>query len=64
MTVEDMDARRRFASLALPHADAAYNLALRLTRSPETAQDIVQDAYVRALASLTPIAAAIRGPGF
>jgi len=50
VTVEDVDARRRFATLALPHADAAYNLALRLTRSPETAEDIVQDAYVRALA--------------
>jgi len=51
VTIEDVDARRRFAALALPHADAAYNLALRLTRSPETAEDIVQDAYVRALAS-------------
>ena len=49
MTTADLDARRRFAALALPHADAAYNLALRLARSPEIAEDIVQDAYVRAL---------------
>ena len=49
MRSEDADARARFAALALPHADAAYNLALRLARSPETAEDIVQDAYVKAL---------------
>jgi RNA polymerase sigma factor (sigma-70 family) len=46
---DDAETRARFAALALPHADAAYNLALRLARSPETAEDIVQDAYVRAL---------------
>lgn len=41
---------RRFAALALPHADAAYNLALRLTRQAEAAEDVVHDAFVRALA--------------
>jgi len=46
----DADRRRRFQALALPHADSAYNLAIRLARSPEVAEDIVQDAYVRALA--------------
>jgi RNA polymerase sigma factor (sigma-70 family) len=45
----DLDAGRRFQALALPHADAAYNLAMRLARTPEAAEDIVQDAYVRAL---------------
>ena len=49
MRSDDADVRARFAALALPHADAAYNLALRLARSPETAEDIVQDAYVKAL---------------
>ena len=49
MTADNPETRRRFATLALPHADAAYNLALRLARSPQTAEDIVQDAYVRAL---------------
>jgi len=43
---------RRFAALALPHADAAYNLAVRLTRSREAAEDIVQDAFVRGLAGM------------
>lgn len=50
VTSDDPETRRRFAALALPHADAAYNLALRLARAPETAEDIVQDAYVKALA--------------
>jgi RNA polymerase sigma-70 factor (ECF subfamily) len=41
---------RRFGEVALPHADAAYNLARRLTRGSDAAEDIVQDAFVRALA--------------
>jgi RNA polymerase sigma-70 factor (ECF subfamily) len=40
---------RRFQAQVLPHADAAYNLALRLTRRPETAEDLVHDAFVSAL---------------
>jgi RNA polymerase sigma factor (sigma-70 family) len=40
---------RRFRDVVLVHADAAYNLALRLSRRPEVAEDIVNDAYVRAL---------------
>jgi RNA polymerase sigma-70 factor (ECF subfamily) len=39
----------RFAALALPHLDAAYNLARWLTRNDHDAQDVVQDAYLRAL---------------
>ncbi|HUP08409.1 MAG TPA: sigma-70 family RNA polymerase sigma factor [Caldimonas sp.] len=40
---------RRFEALALPHADAAYNLAKWLMRNDHDAQDAVQDAFVRAL---------------
>jgi len=40
---------RRFEALVLPHTDAAYNLALRLTREPQAAEDIVHDAFLRAL---------------
>jgi RNA polymerase sigma factor (sigma-70 family) len=39
----------RFDRLVLPHLDAAYNLARWLARDPQTAQDIVQDACLRAL---------------
>jgi RNA polymerase sigma-70 factor, ECF subfamily len=39
----------RFEELVLPHLDAAYNLARWLTRNVDDAQDIVQDACVRAL---------------
>ena len=33
----------------MPHLDAAYNLARWLTRNEHDAQDVVQDAFVRAL---------------
>ena len=42
------DRRHRFEALALPHLDAAYNLARWLSRSPVDADDIVQDAMLRA----------------
>jgi RNA polymerase sigma-70 factor (ECF subfamily) len=42
------DRRQRFETLALPHLDAAYNLARWLSRSPVEADDIVQDAMLRA----------------
>jgi RNA polymerase sigma-70 factor (ECF subfamily) len=42
------DHRQRFEALALPHLDAAYNLARWLSRSPADADDIVQDAMLRA----------------
>jgi len=40
--------RRRFEAQALPHLDAAVNLARWLARSPADADDIVQDAMLRA----------------
>jgi RNA polymerase sigma-70 factor (ECF subfamily) len=43
------DPQRRFEQLALPHLDAAYNLARWLTRNDHDAQDVVQDAMLRAL---------------
>ena len=43
-----MDDHRSFEALALPHLDAAYNLARWLSRSPADADDIVQDAMLRA----------------
>ncbi len=39
----------RFRAHVLPHLDAAYNLARWLTRNPHDAEDVVQDACVRAM---------------
>jgi RNA polymerase sigma-70 factor (ECF subfamily) len=39
----------RFEALVLPHLDAGYNLARWLARNPQDAEDVVQDACMRAL---------------
>ncbi|MFG1378230.1 sigma-70 family RNA polymerase sigma factor [Xanthobacter autotrophicus] len=41
----------QFDALILPHLDAAYNLARYLSRDPDAAQDIVQEAFLRAYRS-------------
>jgi RNA polymerase sigma-70 factor (ECF subfamily) len=46
--VESND-RARFEALMLPHLDAAYTLARYCARNEQDAEDIVQDAYLRAL---------------
>ncbi|MGK9230162.1 sigma-70 family RNA polymerase sigma factor [Inquilinus limosus] len=43
-----MAAPRDFERLSLAHLDAAYNLAYWLLRDRDDAQDVVQDAYLRA----------------
>jgi RNA polymerase sigma-70 factor, ECF subfamily len=40
---------RRFELLAMPHLDAAYNLARWLTHNDHDAQDVVQESLVRAM---------------
>ena len=40
---------QRFEAQMLPHLDAAWNLARWLTRSDHDAEDVVQEAYLRAL---------------
>ena len=40
--------RERFEQAVLPHLDAAYNLARWLTRSDQDAQDVTQEAFLRA----------------
>jgi RNA polymerase sigma-70 factor, ECF subfamily len=41
----------RFERDALPHLDAMYGAALRLTRSPSDAEDLVQETYLKAFAA-------------
>jgi RNA polymerase sigma-70 factor, ECF subfamily len=41
--------RHRFDDVALPHLDAAFNLARWLTRNDADAADVVQEAFLRAL---------------
>jgi RNA polymerase sigma factor (sigma-70 family) len=40
---------RSFEQVLLPHLDAAFNYARWLTKNDADAEDVVQDAYVRAL---------------
>ena len=47
--IASLGSRPRFEEAALPHLDAAYNLARWLTRSDADASDVVQEACLRAL---------------
>ena len=38
----------RFAELATPYMDALYSAALRMTRNPADAEDLVQETFLRA----------------
>jgi RNA polymerase sigma-70 factor (ECF subfamily) len=49
VTVAMVSGSFSFAEVALPHLDAAYNLARWLMGSAEEADDVVQDAMTRAL---------------
>ena len=52
------DKRSRFEALVLPHLDAAHRLACWLSRSPGDADDIVQEAFMRAFRAFD----SLRGP--
>jgi Sigma-70 region 2 len=41
----------RFEALALPHLDAAFNLARWLVRNDDDAADVVREAFLRAMRS-------------
>jgi RNA polymerase sigma factor (sigma-70 family) len=46
--MEEQEGIRRFEDVVLPHLSAAYNLARWLTRNDHDAEDVVQEAYLRA----------------
>jgi RNA polymerase sigma factor (sigma-70 family) len=46
--VGEKETLARFEQTVLPHLDAAHNLARWLTRSDQDAEDMVQEAYLRA----------------
>lgn len=52
--IDQMDpaVRERLEQLALGHIDALYRTALRMTRNATDAEDLVQEAYLRAFRSL------------
>jgi RNA polymerase sigma factor (sigma-70 family) len=53
--VLEVMATGRFEETVLPHLDAAFNYARWLTRNEAEAEDVVQDACVRALRFLTSL---------
>jgi RNA polymerase sigma-70 factor, ECF subfamily len=48
-TPADAPERAPFEEEALTHADQLYRIALRLSGSPQTAEELVQETYLRAL---------------
>ena len=44
----DQEAKARFAEEAMPLLDQLYGGALRMTRNPQDAQDLVQETYLKA----------------
>ncbi|HLR26644.1 MAG TPA: sigma-70 family RNA polymerase sigma factor [Fodinibius sp.] len=48
LTTEEIQKQKDFEDEIIPHLDAMYNFALRLTSDPNDAEDLVQDTIVKA----------------
>lgn len=48
MTATDNSTRREFEELAIPHLDSLYSGAMRMTRNPAEAEDLVQETMLLA----------------
>ena len=55
-SMSGFDDNALFAGVVMPHLDAAYNLAYWLTRSRTDAEDVVQDASLRAFRAIREFA--------
>jgi RNA polymerase sigma-70 factor (ECF subfamily) len=53
MTTDAIDKRDLFEEQALPFIDQLYAAAMRMTRNPSDAQDLVQETFVKAFAAFT-----------
>jgi RNA polymerase sigma-70 factor (ECF subfamily) len=51
----EVEARRRFEELALPHLAPLYRFALRLTGNPAVAEELVQETFLKALESFATL---------
>lgn len=57
--MSDIELASRFEEEALPLLDQLYGGALRMTRNPADAEDLVQETYLKAFKASTPTG---RGP--
>jgi RNA polymerase sigma factor (sigma-70 family) len=46
--MSDLEKRERFQAVVMPYLNSAFNLASWLTRNSDDAQDVAQEAYLRA----------------
>ena len=54
-TISEKELQRRFEAEALPLLDQLYGGALRMTRNPQDAEDLVQETYLKAYKSSIPL---------
>ena len=58
-----LDDNARFRSVVMPHIDEAYRQAYWLTGNRTDAEDVVQDASMRAFRAIRNYAGGMRAPG-